>query len=110
MSDDEEIEVPEIGPIKLNELMASETPPYLIDVRESWEVARGMIPEAVHIAMNTIPDHLADIPTDRMVVVYCATGARSDAVSAFLLENGFTDVKNLGGGIAAWAMTQMKRS
>ncbi len=104
--DEEEIKVPEINAQQLNELMAGETPPFLLDVREAFEVARGMIPGGVHIAMNTIPDHLDDIPQDKPVVVYCASGARSYTVAAFLLQNGFSDVKNLDGGIYSWAMTQ----
>lgn len=109
MSDEEEIKVPEISASQLNEMLAGENPPYLLDVRENWEVARGKIPGATHIVMNTIPDRLADIPTDKTVVVYCAAGARSYAVTAFLLHNGFTDVKNLADGIGAWALTQVKR-
>jgi rhodanese-related sulfurtransferase len=107
--EEEEIKVPEIGAIKLNEMLASNNPPYLLDVREQWEVSRGMIPGAAHIAMNTIPDRLADIPQDKPIVVYCAVGARSYAVAAFLLENGFKDVMSLEGGIGVWAMTQAKR-
>lgn len=109
MNDEEEIKVPEINALQLNEMLVSDNPPYLLDVREAWEVSRGMIPGAAHIAMNTIPDRLTDIPNDRSVVVYCAVGSRSYAVAAFLLENGFTDVLNLEGGIGGWAMTQVKR-
>jgi rhodanese-related sulfurtransferase len=107
--DEEELVVPEITALQLTDQLAGENPPYLLDVREDWEVARGMIPGGVHIAMNTVPDHLAEIPTDRPVVVYCASGARSYAVAGYLLQNGFTDVKNLDSGIQGWAMVQRSR-
>jgi rhodanese-related sulfurtransferase len=106
---EEEIKVPEISAQQLNEALASERPPFLLDVREGWEVARGIIPGATHIVMNTIPARLAEIPSDKPVVVYCAAGVRSYAVAAFLLQNGFSAVQNLTGGIGAWAMTQVRR-
>ena len=109
MEDEVELQVPEINVRQLQDLLAGPNPPQLIDVRENVEVARGMIPGAVHIVMNSIPDRLAEIPRDKPVVIYCATGARSYAVAAYLLENGFADVKNLDGGIVAWSAAQPRR-
>ena len=77
--DEEEINVPEITALQLTELMASDNPPFLVDVREAYEVAQGMIPGGIHIPMNSIPDRLSEIPQDKPVVIYCASGARSRA-------------------------------
>lgn len=107
--DEEEINIPEVGAVQLTNELAGENPPYLIDVREAWEVARGMIPGGIHIPMNDIPDRLADIPQDKPVVIYCASGARSYAVTGFLIQNGFNNVRNLDSGIQGWAMVQMNR-
>ena len=103
-----EIQVPEITVQQLKEMMESTTPPVLVDVRESWEVARGMIPGALHIPMNSIPNQLDDLPRDKTIVAYCAVGARSYAVAEYLLANRFNDVKSLDGGIVAWAQLQYK--
>jgi len=107
--DEEEINVPEITALQLTELMASDNPPFLVDVREAYEVAQGMIPGGVHIPMNSIPDRLSEIPLDKPVVIYCASGARSYAVTAFLIQNGYQDVKNLDSGIHGWAFVQRNK-
>lgn len=107
--DEQEVVVPDITAIQLTDQLAGDNPPYLVDVREDFEVAQGMIPGAVHIAMNTIPDNLAEFPQDRPVVIYCASGYRSYAVAAFLIQNGFTNVKNLDTGIHGWMMVQRSR-
>lgn len=104
--DDEEIKIPEITALKLKELLEGPNPPFLLDVREGWEVAQGMIPGGVHIPMNFVPRRMTELPQDKPIVVYCAAGSRSYSVTAFLLENGFSDVTNLEGGIHAWAAVQ----
>jgi len=101
-----EIQVPEINAQQLKDMIESAAPPFLLDVREAWEVARGIIPGAVHIPMNSIPDRLNELPTDQPIVVYCAAGGRSYAVAEFMLQQGFSQVTNLAGGISAW--TQLR--
>jgi rhodanese-related sulfurtransferase len=108
MTDEDEIKVPQINAQQLKVLIESANPPFLLDVRESWEVARGMISGAKHIPMNSIPTRTGEVPRDKTVVVYCAAGARSDAVAAYLLQLGFTDVRNLEGGIIAWSQFPKK--
>ncbi len=102
--DDEgpEIQVPEINARQLKEMLESLDPPFLLDVRESWEVARGAISGATHIPMNSVPRRLDELPRDRMIVVYCAAGVRSYAVAEFLLMQGFHEVLNLDEGIGSW--------
>lgn len=74
----------------------------VLDVREQWEYNEGHIPGVVHIPMNDIPGRLAEIPTDQTVIVTCRSGNRSGQVSAFLRDQGFTNIHNLNGGILAW--------
>lgn len=74
----------------------------LVDVREPEEWLAGRIPGAVHIPLNTLPDHLAQIPADKPVVVVCASGVRSLYGASFLLENGYSEVYNLDGGTTGW--------
>lgn len=74
----------------------------VLDVREQWEYDEGHIPGVVHLPMNDIPASLSQIPTDQTVIVTCRSGNRSSQVTAFLRENGFTNVHNMDGGILAW--------
>jgi molybdopterin/thiamine biosynthesis adenylyltransferase/rhodanese-related sulfurtransferase len=75
----------------------------LIDVREPFEHASAKIDGAVLIPMNTVMDHLDQLPKDRTVVVQCQSGARSARVTAALRAKGY-DAVNLTGGIQAWRM------
>jgi len=75
----------------------------VIDVRESWELAKGRTTFATHIPMDDIPDRLADIPHDVPVVIMCHLGGRSAQVTAYLNGQGYENVVNLDGGIARWA-------
>lgn len=76
----------------------------LLDVREPVEVATASIPGAVTIPMGQIPLHLAELPTDRPIVVMCHHGARSANVTGFLNANGYPNAVNLDGGIDAWSL------
>lgn len=80
----------------------SETAPVLLDVREDVERAVSHIEPSLHIPMGEIPERLAELPRDGMVV-YCKVGGRSARVIAFLEEQGFTGLRNLTGGVTAWA-------
>jgi rhodanese-related sulfurtransferase len=46
---------------------------------------------------------MESLPRDSEIVVYCRSGSRSANVQHYLLNNGFTKVKNLAGGLIAWA-------
>ena len=75
----------------------------LLDVREPYEVAAASLPDATLIPMMEIPARYAELPRDKAIVVMCHHGVRSESVAAFLEANGYTDVANLTGGIAAWS-------
>jgi hydroxyacylglutathione hydrolase len=76
----------------------------LIDVRqpEEYQGDLGHIPGSKLIALDTLPDHLNDIPKDRTVVFVCRSGSRSARAAAFAMENGFSNVYNLKGGMILW--------
>jgi len=75
----------------------------LLDVREPSEVATCAIGGSLHIPMRQIPESLADLPRDRLILVQCHHGGRSLRVTQYLRANGFTQVSNVAGGIDAWA-------
>ena len=77
--------------------------PLILDVRERWEYDLVHLPQATLIPMNTIPRRMDELDKQAKIVVYCHHGARSWNVAAYLLQNGFSSVQNLTGGIDAWA-------
>lgn len=74
---------------------------HLVDVREDFEVETGKIPQAVHIPMNTIPENLDRFDKEQTYIIVCRSGARSEKVGYFLLEQGIQAI-NMEGGMLAW--------
>ena len=74
----------------------------LVDVREPHEFAAGHLDGAKLIPLSQLPQRMIDIPTDRDVVLYCQSGSRSGRAQQLMQEAGFTRVRNLAGGLAAW--------
>ncbi len=75
----------------------------IIDVRESFEVASGIIEGARHIPLGALSARAHEIPRDKLIVVYCAHGIRSLQGAHFLRSQGLSEAKSLSGGIAAWS-------
>lgn len=80
-----------------------EEAPVLLDVREPWEFQIGHIDDSLSMPMNTVPERLSELDTDRPIVCICHHGVRSLDVGLFLERNGFSRVINLSGGVHAWA-------
>ena len=76
---------------------------YLLDVREPDEWTAGHAPGAHHLPMMEVPARIAEIPGDVEVVVVCRSGGRSGQVVSYLMGNGWDNVRNLDGGMQAWA-------
>jgi rhodanese-related sulfurtransferase len=74
----------------------------LVDVRTDAEVSRGMIPQGDPVPLHLLPLRLGDMDKNAATVFYCQMGGRSAQAAAFAAANGFTEVYNLQGGIAAW--------
>lgn len=79
----------------------------LLDVREPWERQVASVQpagfERIDIAMNDIPQRLAELDPAQPVACLCHHGMRSQRVAFFLLQNGFAQVANVAGGIDAWS-------
>ncbi|NJL93574.1 MAG: rhodanese-like domain-containing protein [Anaerolineae bacterium] len=80
----------------------------LIDVRsqEEWDTV-GYIEGAQHIWINEFVSRLGELPEDLStpIVIYCASSYRGGIATVFLNLLGYTDVRNLVGGINAWVAT-----
>lgn len=93
----------EITPTELQQLLAGDNPPSLIDVREEGEAAICSIDGSTLIPMNTLPQRLPELTRDRPVVLYCHGGMRSMMAGQWLSQQGF-DALSLAGGIDRWAV------
>ena len=69
----------------------------VLDVRSLEEFEDEHYPNALCIPVNELPNRLAEIPRDKSIVVYCASGARSAYAARILKMAGYTDVLNAGG-------------
>ncbi|HEX4154868.1 MAG TPA: molybdopterin-synthase adenylyltransferase MoeB [Acidobacteriaceae bacterium] len=78
--------------------------PFILDVREPHEYQIVNL-GAPLIPLGQLSQRLNEIPVskDEEIVVHCKTGSRSQNASLTLKAAGFTNVKNLAGGITAWA-------
>lgn len=74
----------------------------LIDVREPDESAVARIEGARLIPLQTLPAEVDTLPRDCEILVHCKAGGRSARAVQFLLDRGFTRVKNVAGGMDAW--------
>ena len=83
--------------------------PVVLDVREPWEVQTASVRpdgfELVAMPMRSVPARVAELDHDRPIACLCHHGGRSAQVAMFLLNNGFTRVVNIQGGIDAWSQT-----
>ena len=75
----------------------------LIDVREPYEWRIARIEGARLIPLSTFGAMASGLPRDRELVLYCHHGTRSRAAAEFLVQQGFSRVWNLSGGIAQWS-------
>jgi len=85
------------------EMMRMRQPLMLVDIRSDTEVAQARIDGAVHIPMHLLPFRIRELEQENPLVLYCRSGARSAQASAFLAQQGMTNVHNLLGGIMDWA-------
>ena len=78
--------------------------PFLLDVRTPQEYREAHLADATLIPLDQLPQHLAEIPKDRPILVYCAVGSRSARAADYLANAGYAQVYNLNGGIWAWQL------
>lgn len=82
---------------------------YLIDVRSPKELQRdGRLPDAVNIPLDSLRDHLDELPKNRPLIVSCRSGQRSYIAERILKNDGF-DVKNLDGAFLTYSAAYPER-
>jgi rhodanese-related sulfurtransferase len=95
----------EISPHDLKGRLDRREAPVLLDVRQDWETKLCRLPNSVHIPIEEIEVRVEELNAQDDIVVYCHQGVRSAAVAEYLRSLGFTSVRNLSGGLDAWART-----
>ena len=92
-----DITAPELAErVKINHLK-------LLDVREPHELQISALPNAVNIPLGQLAARLSELDSADDMVVFCKAGTRSARALELLASAGFKKVKNLKGGINAWA-------
>jgi hydroxyacylglutathione hydrolase len=74
----------------------------VVDVRGRAEWEAGHLPGVANIPVGYLAERLAELPTDRPLVVHCQGGARSAIAASVLQAHGLTNVVNMVGGYGAW--------
>lgn len=94
---------PLIQPAVAAELVENENVVFL-DTREKDEYDVSHIPGSIFVGYDNFDWTKIDkLDKNKEVIVYCSIGVRSQNIGKKLAEKGFTDVKNLYGGIFLWA-------
>ena len=86
----------------LAERLTALAPPLLIDVRAPGEWEAERIDASVNVPLSRFPERLETLPRERAIVVHCASGYRSAIAAGLLRRDGFPQVADLVGGMAAW--------
>lgn len=75
----------------------------LFDVREEWEFDEFNI-DAVLIPLPQLPYRINEIEDlkNEEVILHCRSGGRSGQAKEFLKQRGFTNVRNVLGGMLEW--------
>jgi sulfur-carrier protein adenylyltransferase/sulfurtransferase len=94
--------IPQITVQELKQRLDAGEDIFILEVREPFEYQIANIGGTL-IPLNQVPHRLSEIDRTREIVVQCRSGARSQHIAEFLSQSGYPNVKNLAGGILAWA-------
>ncbi len=75
---------------------------YIVDVRTPEEFQEKHIPGAILIPVDDLEARYQEIPDDREVILVCRSARRSGIATEFLVSKGYTNVKNMLGGMIQW--------
>jgi len=90
-----------------NAAAQSSAKPVVLDVREPWELQTASVKadgfELIAMPMRSVPARYMELQRDQPIACLCHHGGRSAQVAHFLMQNGFTQIVNVQGGINAWS-------
>jgi molybdopterin/thiamine biosynthesis adenylyltransferase/rhodanese-related sulfurtransferase len=76
---------------------------FILDVRNPEEIQICRISGSIVIPLPQLPQRFVELDRTREIIVHCKSGMRSQRAIQFLRQQGFTRLRNLTGGILAWA-------
>jgi hydroxyacylglutathione hydrolase len=91
----------------LRERLASAEPPVIVDVRTAREWGELRIGGAINVPLGRFTERVEGLPSDRSLVVCCASGYRSAIAASLLRRAGRERVADLVGGMGAWQAAQL---
>jgi rhodanese-related sulfurtransferase len=74
----------------------------IVDVRERDEFASERVDGVALVPISEFVGRFRELPQDRPLLMMCAAGSRSQSATMYLLQHGWSDVRNVTGGIIAW--------
>lgn len=88
---------------ELHERMQKNEALNIIDVREVYEYEEFNI-NAKNIPLGELPGRMSEVAAnkDEEIIIHCRSGARSGQAKMYLMSEGFTNVRNLLGGMLSW--------
>lgn len=97
--------IQDISVIELKRRIDAQEDLNILDVREQYEFDEFHLNGKL-IPLGELPGRLDEIESlkDQEIIVHCRSGKRSATAQQFLIQNGFTNVRNLIGGILDWQM------
>ena len=89
---------------ELQERIKKGEAPVMIDVREEFEWSMQHLPGVKKISLGNLPEKLDEIGElkGEEVVLICRSGGRSGRATDYLRQQGFSQARNLTGGMLAW--------
>jgi rhodanese-related sulfurtransferase len=74
----------------------------IVDVRERNEFEQERAAGVVLMPISEFVARHGELPKDRPLLMLCAAGSRSSSATMYLLQAGWTDVRNVTGGMSGW--------
>jgi rhodanese-related sulfurtransferase len=95
----------EISPEEVEELLRSDSPPRIVDIRQPTSFSRGHIPGSENIPFNELPTRVASLEGADHIVTVCPHGQASVQAARLIKSyegTGEATVESMAGGLDAW--------
>lgn len=111
-----EAEIEALSPQQVQDLLTSDTPPVLVDIRDIRELDKmGRIPGAIHAPRGMLefwadpesPYHRDVFSKNERFVLFCGAGWRSALATKTLQDMGMVGLAHMQGGFGAWAQAEL---
>ena len=100
---------PQVKDVDPQEVFQATNGVFLVDVRRPDEYTGelGHVPGSILITLDTLGEHMDKIPKDKTVVFVCRSGGRSASAAAMAMDDGYSEVFNMKGGMIQWNQLEL---